>query len=106
MQLLAVLILIFAPALDAAAQPAGQASQTSQAAQLLPAWLDVVDDPLDYRAGQLPGSHCNQTQLGNFLPADEQTLLQAAVASFRWEPFLTIPVPQLCRISLDRPPRA
>ena len=104
-QLLAVLILVFAPALDAAARPAGEGNQSAKGAQLLPAWLDVVDDPLDHPEGQLPSGHCNQTQLAKFLPASEQTFLKTTVAAFRWEAVFTMPVPQVFRNSLDRPPR-
>ena len=72
LQLLAALILMVAPALDSAAYSAERSNPPAPVIQLLPAWLDVVDDPLDHPAGQLPRSYCNQTQLAKFLPANDQ----------------------------------
>lgn len=106
LQLLAALILMVAPALDSAANSAERINLPAPGAQLLPAWLDVVDDPLDHPAGQLPSSHCNQSQLAMFLPADDQIVLQSTKASSPRMAVFTTPVPQACPASLDRPPRS
>ena len=106
LQLLAALILMVAPALDSAANSAERINLPAPGAQLLPAWLDVVDDPLDHPAGQLPSSHCNQSQLAMFLPADDQIVLQSTKALLPLMAVYTTPVPQACAASLDRPPRS
>ena len=106
LQFLAALILMVAPALDSAAYSAERSNPPAPVIQLLPAWLDVVDDPLDHPTGQLAGSHCNQTQLTKFLPADDQTFLQSTKASLPWRAVFTTPVPQACPASLDPPPRS
>lgn len=106
LQLLATLILMVAPALDAAAASAERGDPPALAVQLLPAWLNVVEDPLDHPVGHPHGGHCNQAQLANFLPAADQIFPLSITYLSVWDTDHTTPGLQTCPTSRDRPPRS
>ena len=105
LQLLATLILMVAPALDSAAASAERRDAPASAVQLLPAWLDVVEDPFDHPVGHAHGGHCNQAQLANFLPAPDQIFPLSITHFSVWNTDQRTPVLQTCPTSRDRPPR-
>ena len=106
LQLLATLILMVAPALDAAAASAERGDPPVSTVQLLPAWLNIVEDPLDHPVGHPHGGHCNQAQLANFLPAADQIFPLSIPHLSAWDTDHRMPVLQTCPMSRDRPPRS
>lgn len=107
--MLATLILIVAPTVDAlAAAPMDLSAPASvEGARLLPAWLDVVEDPFDHLAKQAPGGHCGQVQLPTVLLPEATAALPALrQAAQAWSLSNSRSLASHLQPRLERPPRA